>query len=287
MKTQFIRINDISEVDPSRATVYDLNKRYIDSHGNMFGLRYNRENRKIEIIKIIRTPAKTAPYYQQRMAQQKYLAREEGQAVGSGAAQSPENGDGFDESDEAVFDPTAFINRCLEMMKTHRDRLNGIMMNIKNSKVVPETERMDASTLAGIFRNMDIDGIRRIEKVIDNHRELTNYPRSLSYYQSKLDTAGREIFEVLGEDDRRMRFIFFSEMHGSIRHLYRSLLKALRDLEFFLSEKDVEGMKHLTFAEKQQFQDAMTSIQNTIREITSILRDTNRLEEFIGNSENF
>jgi len=46
-------------------------------------------------------------------------------------------------------------------------------------------------------------------------------------------------------------------------------------------------MKHLTFSEKQQFQDAMTSIQNTIREITAILRDANRLEEFIGNSENF
>lgn len=287
MKTQFIRINDITEVDPSRATVYDLNKRYIDNHGNMFGLRYNRETRKIEIIKIIRTPAKTAPYYQQRMAQQKYLAREEGQATVAGVPQALENGEGFDESDEAVFDPTAFINRCLELMKTHRDRLSGIMMNIKNSKVIPETERMDASTLAGIFRNMDIDGIRRIEKVIDNHRELTNYPRSLSYYQSKLDTAGRELFEALGDDGRRTRFIFFSEMHGSIRHLYRSLLKALRDLEFFLSEKDVEGMKHLTFAEKQQFQDAMTSIQNTIREISAVLRDTNRLEEFIGNSENF
>ncbi|MCU0844290.1 MAG: hypothetical protein MUC76_05120 [Spirochaetes bacterium] len=287
MKTQFIRVNDIAEVDPSRATVYDLNKRYIDSHGNMFGLRYNRETRKIEIIKIIRTPAKTASYYQQRMVQQKYLARDEGHATAPGVSQPLDNGEGFDESGEAVFDPTAFINRCLEMMKTHRDRLSGIMMNIKNSKVIPETERMDASTLAGIFRNMDIDGIRRIEKVIDNHRELTNYPRSLSYYQSKLDTAGRDLFEALGDDGRRTRFVFFSEMHGSIRHLYRSLLKAVRDLEFFLSEKDVEGMKQLTFAEKQQFQDAMTSIQNTIREITVILRDTNRLEEFIGNPENF
>ncbi len=76
-------------------------------------------------------------------------------------------------------------------------------------------------------------------------------------------------------------------MHGSIRHLYRSLLKALRDLEFFLSEKDVEGMKHLTFAEKQQFQDAMTSIQNTNPRDNRCSPDTNRLEEFIGNSENF
>ncbi|HSV98080.1 MAG TPA: hypothetical protein VLM75_14255 [Spirochaetota bacterium] len=287
MKTQFIRVNDIAEVDPSRATVYDLNKRYIDSQGNMFGLRYNRETRKIEIIKIIRTPAKTAPYYQQRMAQQKYMTRNEGRTTASGVPQSLDNDEGFDESGEAVFDPTTFINHCLEMMRTHRDRLSGIMMNIKNSKVIPETERMDASTLAGIFRNMDIDGIRRIEKVIDNHRELTNYPRSLSYYQSKLDTAGRDIFEALGDDGRRTRFIFFTEMHGSIRHLYRSLLKAVRDLEFFLSEKDVESVKHLTFAEKQQFQDAMTSIQNTLREITAILRDTSRLEEFIGNPENF
>ena len=42
MKNVIIRINDISDIDTSKISVYDLNNRYVDTHGTMYGLRYNK-----------------------------------------------------------------------------------------------------------------------------------------------------------------------------------------------------------------------------------------------------
>ncbi len=72
MKTQFIpdqRYRRGGPIPGHRLRPQQAVYRYPRQHVRP---RYNRETRKIEIIKIIRTPAKTAPYYQQRMAQQKY-----------------------------------------------------------------------------------------------------------------------------------------------------------------------------------------------------------------------
>jgi len=143
------------------------------------------------------------------------------------------------------------------------------------------------STLNNLFRNLDVDGIRRIEKVLDNQKELASYPRSISYYQSKLDNEGRRIFESLPEDDRRMKFIYYSEMYTSIRNLYNSLFKVIKDLEFFLSDRNVDAMKNLTHAEKQNFHDATLSIANTLKEISGIMKDLKKLGEYVKDADNF
>jgi len=76
MKNVIIRINDISDIDTSKVSVYDLNNRYLDSHGTMYGLKYNKSLRKIEVIKIVRTHEKNAASYQQQIMQKKRIPGE-------------------------------------------------------------------------------------------------------------------------------------------------------------------------------------------------------------------
>lgn len=288
MKTRFIRINDISEIDPSKASVYDLGNRYIDNRGNMYGLKYNRLNKKIEIIKIIRTPAKTAPYYQQKVNQKKKTKVNFGnenewmetiEEIGSEEKQSA--------GIKMPFNASNFINSTLELMKTHKERLNGIAMNIRNSKIVTESDRMELNTLEGLLRNIEIDGTRRIEKILENQKELISFPRSLSYYQSRLNTLGRKIFDSLSDDERKMKFIYCSEMHNSFKNLYNAILKVMKDLQAYLDEKDIDEMKHITHLEKQSVIDAKTSLANTIKEISKLLNEISLLEEYISKAENF
>jgi len=67
MKTKFIRIDDVSEIDTSKIGIFDLANRYIDKYGNMYGLRYNRDVKKIEVVKIMRTQKKHATYFSQKI----------------------------------------------------------------------------------------------------------------------------------------------------------------------------------------------------------------------------
>jgi tRNA A37 threonylcarbamoyladenosine dehydratase len=67
MKKRIIRISDISEVDTSKISVYDLNNRYVDPLGTMFGLKYNRDQRRIEIIKLERIHSSEMLQYQRKI----------------------------------------------------------------------------------------------------------------------------------------------------------------------------------------------------------------------------
>jgi hypothetical protein len=289
MKTKFIKINNISEIDPSKATVYDLNNRYIDSQGKMYSLKYNRRKRKIEIVRIIRTPVEAAPFYEQKL-------RESRKAPKSPPGAPSEIEEVIEEeiadtevaaAEEGQFDPGEFITEALELMNTHKDRLYGIMVNINNSPIFSNIAPEISNDLQNLFRNMDIDGIQRIEKVITDHKELVSYPRSVSYYLTKLDGKDKKFAEDIGDENRQMRYIFLNEMFHAIRNLYRTLTKILDEVKNIFREINTGDMSNLTHLDKQNIDDAKTSIENTVSEIRELLSKALLLEEYLANPDNF
>lgn len=316
MKTRFIRINDISQIDLSKVSVYDLRNRYIDVKGNMFGLKYNRAEKKIEIIKIIRTLARGAGYYSQQVLKRKEhntqtaphddtkeievdddeISSAEQDAV-AGMTAGYEEAPAGDESEEKAavpavenddeWSPDYFISKAIAIMESHKSRLNGIIMNVKNSNIVPANDKMGSTYLIDVFRNIDLDGVQRIDAMLNSHKELVSYPRSIVYYVAKLDTRSKNIVDALDTDSRKMRFIYLSEMYFSIRNLYRSLKTTLNELKDFLSEYEEKHAGKISYNEEKILQDGKTSISNTISEINMMLSGCKKLESFIYNEGNF
>lgn len=284
MKQTIIRINDISDIDTSRISVYDLNNRYIDSQGNMYGLKYNKANRKIEIIKIIRAHDRTAAALQQRLIKKRFEAAE----MNGEADRAPfEEAAQADEPQEE-FNPDAFIERTTELLRTHRDRLKGIMMNIRNSNIIPKDNKTESNQLEDIFRNIDIDSIQGIDSLLAYQKELMEYPRSLTYYQSKMDDRARQIIEMLAGSNRKvLRFIYLAEMLDSLRHLCRMISNLLRNLNEFLADKNPDDAKWMTAHERQSFKDGMMSISNTLAETDRLMDELAKLEEYTYHVDNF
>ncbi len=294
MKTHFIKIDDVSEIDTTQATVYDLSNRYIDSRGNMYGLRYNRETRKIEIVRLMRTPSKHAGYYQQKVHERKRQWSDSTDAIVDNGQHvyeddqhtDEERGDNI-EAVELEFNPDDFIEHAIDTLKTHRDRIQGIMLNITNSHIVKENDRVAMNYINDMFRNLDIDGIQRIEKIIDSYTEMKNYPRSLTYYQSKLDTKRRKNFDDIPDNNKKLHYIFLYEMWYAIRSGYKAIEKMLSDLQYFIEEQSSDDSSKNTQAELQHMNDALTSIKNTIGESESIQGDLKKLEDYIDDITNF
>lgn len=294
-KTQFIRINDVSEINTSKTTVKDLSNRYIDTYGNMYGLRYNRVMRKIDVVKIIRTPVKAAGHFQQQIQVQKKNGKSDvhepvfdvieesawEEANARNAQSEGESGPG--EVISLAFDPVRHINQMIESMTTHKSRLQGIIVNVTNSKLVYESDKMAVGQLNDIFKNLEVDGSMRIDKILAYYKELKSYPRSITYYVSKLDNRGARIVEGLNSDDEKFEFILFHEMFHSIRNLYRTLQKILKDLDYFIDSQTPEAGA----IQKQNLTDARTSINNTIIEASAILKENKKLEDYIYDTNNF
>ena len=287
MKTTFIKINNISEINPSKISVHDLNNRYIDKEGKMFGLKYNRKTRKVSIIRIIRTTAKSADYFNQMLRTQKKEDRLNNRPNVQEFSENPEFADDVTSEDEQPFDFNRFITETVELMHTHKSRVSGIMMNIKNSRMIQENDKINSTHLNDLFRNLEIDGIQRIDKALTDYKELKNYPRSLSYYVSKLDTRNRRILDELDSDTKKMSFVFAAEMYYTIKTLYRTFYKILTDFNNFISEISPGGPRDITSAERQYFLDAKISTENTIDDISSLLDKLKYFDDYLMDINNF
>lgn len=288
MKTTFIKIDNISEINPTKVSVHDLNNRYIDKEGKMFGLKYNRKTRKVSIIRIIRTPAKSADYYHQILRTQKKEERlNQRNNSAKTAADRPETIREVTSEDEQRFDFNRFITETMELMQTHKSRISGIMMNIKNSRMIPENDKINSTQLNDLFRNLEIDGIGRIDKTLTEYKEIKNYPRSLSFYLAKLDSKNRRIADELNTDSKKMSFVLAAEMYYTIKTLYKTFYKILIEFSHFINRISPGGPKDITNAERQYFIDAKISVENTVDETANLLDRLKLLEEYLSDVKNF
>jgi hypothetical protein len=284
MKNVIIKINDISDIDTSKVSVYDLNNRYIDSNGIMYGLKYTKAARKIEVIKIVRTHEKNAGTYQQKIIEKK-RGMHEAQMSGEEPAYTEAN----DETATGGFyNPEAFIEKTLELAATHRERIKGLIMNIRNSNIIIKENKTESNQLEDMFRNLEIDGIQGVDNLLNYQKELINYPRSLTYYQAKMDDRGRIIIEALANNNQKViRFIYLAEMLDNIKILYKSIEKMIKKLKNFIEDRNFEEVKWVSTHEKQSYKDGTTSIQTTIREIENLQDDLTVLDEYTFNLENY
>ncbi|HPP50468.1 MAG TPA: hypothetical protein PLO73_10875, partial [Spirochaetota bacterium] len=254
-------------------STFDLANRYIDKYGNMYGLRYNRAERKIEIVKIMRTPKKHASYFSQKL-----LRKPE-------KVESAHQDDYLGEAME--FDPEMCINHIVEITRTHKDRLNGIIVSIANSNIISDTDKMTWNTMNDYFRNLDMDGIQALEKINELYTEFNNYPRSIIYYQSKLDTKHRKILDEIPSESSKLRYVKYYEMWYQVRNAYKTIIKILSDIRFLLEQQHIEEKRNMTPFQKQTYSDAIISIDNTLAEANKILSDCALIEDMISTSKSF
>ncbi len=286
MKKRIFKIKDISQIDTSKVSVYDLNNRYIDPMGNLFGLKYNRIKRKIEIIKLERVHASQTRQYQKKIFQNR------GTETFSETDTSPETPvpDTDDDIDEnrLLFEPDSFIEKVITDVEIHKERINGIIMNINDSLLFPKENKMESTRFDDIARSLDIEGIQQLEKLDSYYRELTNYPRSITYYQAKIDNEGKELIDLFsGNQERTMRFIFLYEISSSIKRIYTNLYKHIKKLNNITSSKNPDEVTGITKTQKQSFIDARTSIVNTMKDIEKILQTNKILHEYSLNPDNY
>jgi len=229
MKNIYIKINDIKDIDTSKISVYDLNKRFVDIKGNIFGLRYDKVAKKIEIIKIIRADSNEAAVHQHNIIKSKknITPSDSDQNIKESDLSDDESIQSGEESEEensvkpvSNFNSEKFIKETIELTIIHKTRLKGIETNIKNSNIVIKTNKQENSELDDIFRGIDIEGGQKIDKIETHQKELLNYPRSITYYQSKIDRSYAHMIDAFKADaERMMKFIYNYEMYQLIHNL--------------------------------------------------------------------
>lgn len=148
---------------------------------------------------------------------------------------------------------------------------------------------MESTAIDDLSRHIEIDCIQQLEKLDNYYRELINYPRTITYYQAKVDNEGKNLIDSMSglKKEKIMKFIFYYEMSVTIKRVYSNIRKHIGSLDEFVADKNPDDVQGLSKHQKQAFIDAKTSITNTISEVEEILSRNRKLYEFAVNKKNF
>ena len=148
---------------------------------------------------------------------------------------------------------------------------------------------MEVTAFDDLARHIEIDCIQQLEKLEGYYRELVNYPRTITYYQAKIDNEGKNLMDRLGglKKEKIMKFIFYYEMSSSIKRVYSNIKKHINSLNELIEDKNPEEVQGISKHQKQAFIDAKTSITNTLSEVEEILQKNKKLYEFAVNKNNY
>ncbi|TGK82333.1 hypothetical protein EHQ24_13835 [Leptospira noumeaensis] len=347
-KFHYIKIDSISEIDPLKLSISQIQQRYIDKDNNRYALRFNKDTRRIEILKLIgnhfevvpQSPssassdtAKTAtnpttqvtpppttqiseglkanpilgklvglqsstqpnptdkPLESQKdnpdsdpednlMQEDVDLDIFEGETPPPLTTEEPLSHDGLlntpdlpkTEEPEGITntepnlqvgedgDKTAFqsIEDFIKLLSTYRERVTAIIRNLQSSRIFELTgDPSENKNIVGNFaREMESQVFEALDKMIDLHKEMTSYPRPITYYISKAPAEKREEMKFIESDKEKLNRLHLFEMQRHSDTIVKDFKKLSLQLLNILNLKNEIQVKQLQYANQLMYVDA-------------------------------
>ncbi|XDD43206.1 hypothetical protein AB3N58_02260 [Leptospira sp. WS60.C2] len=348
-KYHYIKIDSITDIDPLKLSISQIHQRYIDKDNNRYALRFNKEIRRIEILKLVGNHFELLPQHQTSIPKpepkknlpkptadipsqpivisedlksnpilgrfittpeakpnspeksnkpleiskeklspivEENLMREdvdldifEGEEppkeeVGishEGLLNTPDSNHPEEESDhsqitaetrleEGIGEKTAQqrIDDFLKIIATYRERITAIIRNLQSSRIFELTgDPSENKNIVGNFsREMDSTVFEAIDKMIDLHKEMTSYPRPITYYISKAPVEKREEMKLIESDKEKLNNLHLFEMQRHTEGIIKDLKKMSLQLLNILNLKNEIQVKQLQYANQLMYVDA-------------------------------
>lgn len=350
----YIIVNSIDEIDPNKLSLAQLGTKYLDRNGNRYAVRFNKESRKAEIIRITlqkvseiathskpkpsRSGAKSNPLDLDRLSNLlkntkhpsadwiENLAEKTKQKTASEPTNSersasaflptrePEtvsesmesristlSSDNFDlskvdlnisdagfsspppgSSDVPVFiesleagssRETKYIEDSVQQFQKIKERIESVLNNIRNSKIFEATgDPSDNKNIVGnLTREFDIEFFQKLEKILNYHKELTSYPRSITYYIAKYESGRKQALQSRTSDQEKLKLVIRWEMQEMLLALARKLKKMVLNCLNVLNTKNDNHLKQVPYNQQQMYKDARSALLYCSEDIGALL----------------
>ncbi len=283
---EYVPIESIDELDPLKISIRDINKRYIDREGNRFATRFNLHTRKVEIVRIVKGRAEALRVRDEvrrssrdevvvgrpAKRQPDAVAVEETETEAGEDSLSLESRSSYEGlGNEASFDEAKFVEETVHDVEKIRERVLGILNNVKRSTIFEH--KKDAS-FSQVEREADSEVITRLEKTLNNHKELYQYPRSISYYASRLSHEHKEKLDALQSDEEKLMWIRRWETQEDFVATYNKVEEFATRLKIVLDGIPESEVTILPATMVQGFRDAKSSttflIQNAVERLSHV-----------------
>ncbi|TGK01245.1 hypothetical protein EHQ53_08960 [Leptospira langatensis] len=354
----YIIVNSIDEIDPNKLSLSQLGTKYLDRNGNRYAVRFNKETRKAEIIRITLQKAsdaasskprtgklnsKSYPLDLQKLStllkntkhpsaewienlaeksksspsirpsgpsispeRQSYPANQESETIAPSsdtadlmARVAAAHNDQFDLSrvdlnisdaglsetskeDTPVFveaieagssRESKYIDDSVQQFQKIKERIESVLNNIRNSKIFEATgDPSDNKNIVGnLTREFDIEFFQKLDKILNYHKELTSYPRSITYYTAKYESHRKQALQSRSSDQEKLKLVIRWEMQEMLLSLARKLKKMVLNALNVLNTKNENHLKQVAYNQQQMYKDARSALLYCSEDIGALL----------------
>ncbi|MBM9500031.1 hypothetical protein JWG44_07180 [Leptospira sp. 201903071] len=346
-RSEYIVVDSISSVDPNALSLDQLNQKFIDKQGNRFALRFNRNTRRAEFVRItLESPTKgatqihkpsSAPVQKKqgskpltpgmgKITLQEIIAKtqqqssvkipkpNESQMINEGAVQqsifqepawdqtkakdnttldlgrmdlnimehSSPSASSYKESKDSSFKiefgssspgETNIVEKRISDLTKIKERIHSVLNNLQNSKIFEITgdPSENKNIIGNLNREFDIEFFQKLDKILNYHKELTTYPRSVNYYTAKYESSRKQLLQSKTLDSEKLKLVTLWEMQEMMLGLIQKLKKMVLNTLNVLNTKNDNHIKQLAYNQQQMFRDSRTALLYCSEDISSLL----------------
>ncbi len=346
--SEYIKVDSIADIDPNKLSLSYVGKKFIDKNNNRFSIRFNRETRKMEIVRLatlqegkskenspppskernpkpgstpalpnsqtpsqketseFQTLSQTEPKTQiptdhsespkPSVVEPSPIATEKGkptpkewdfskydidisqaesskasdaQPTDSGEKPNPRLEDKWKDKNER--DKIADILKRIEEAKK---RIQAVLINIKSSRIFEITgdPSENQNIIGNLTREFDVEVFQHLDAASNYLKELTSYPRPVSYYTAKFERTKREELEK-ADDKQKLHLVIRWEMQEAYTRILASLKALSLSLLKVMNLKNENHLRQLQYMNQLMFKDAKNATLYCLQDIDQLIQE--------------
>ncbi len=173
----------------------------------------------------------------------------------------------------------AFIQYIVKDLEKNWHRANGVLTNLKNSKVFDITgdPSENKNIIGNIQRDFEQEVLHGIDNILAKYKEITTYPKSISSYTMNYNRVQKDKLLLAVTDRAKLDMILSWEMQSNIVNQLKNFGKKMSELMYLINEKSASGLiKALNPQQQKLFEDAKTSALFCLGEVDSLRRNVEK-----------
>ncbi|TGM09523.1 hypothetical protein EHQ76_01860 [Leptospira barantonii] len=172
----------------------------------------------------------------------------------------------------SVSDGNVIEKRIAELTKI-KERIHSVLNNLQNSKIFEITgdPSENKNIIGNLNREFDIEFFQKLDKILNYHKELTTYPRSVNYYTAKYESSRKQILQSKSLDSEKLKLVTLWEMQEMMLGLIQKLKKMVLNTLNVLNTKNDNHIKQLPYNQQQMFRDSRTALLYCSEDVSSLL----------------
>ncbi|MCC5814714.1 MAG: hypothetical protein JJT78_08160 [Leptospira sp.] len=172
-------------------------------------------------------------------------------------------------------DERDMIDNFMKRIEETKQRISSVLINIKSSRIFEVTgdPSENQNIMGNLTREFDVEVFQGLDEISNYLKELTSYPRAVSYYAAKFEKSKKPELSKAESEKEKLHLIVRWEMQESFSKISQKTKALTLSLLNVLNLKNENHIKQLQYQNQLMFTDAKNATIFCSQDIDKLIQE--------------